>query len=868
MSSSDGPGESSRVAPAKVLVPIIDERFVRRRRVEAAFHNSARVVLVVAPAGFGKTTVAAQWIRQLSQPTAWYTVDVHDGSPERFWRYLAAAIRRAVPDVGAETLGAIDDWAIDGIDMASVLLAELGDERPPMTMVIDDLHLVSSAEIIEQLAFFLDRSPAWLRVVLVSRSVPRLPIARWRAQGVVSELRQGDLALSDGEALQAIARMPFLELSPAGQRHLIGLADGWPVALQLAALALGGREDSEQVVKENLHGNRLLFDYVVGEVLDRLPALQRDAVMELSMLDDIDPRRCEALTGVEDGEGLLLELVRLGLPLVALEPGEHTYRFHRVFRELVHLELQLRKPSSIRAIHRRAAAAELRAGDHPAAVRHLLAAGEQQQAFELVFGPVWDLYRAGATRELSMWLDQFPPEFVGDDPIKIVQFATTLSLVGRPDDAALWNERASATVADSDPLAPALALSRMLVLLARGDTAAVWSEMERLDAAAGHPAVSADPERRFTSVMAITALIDESIGEAAGWVGALGSTGFGDEHFRAVGQPARRAWLAYEQGALDQADWLAGIADEGGRGAAHARVEALVVRAKVAAERLAAQEAAGWAERANELAAAVESPQRVMLHHELAHEALLASIELRDGVEAAVEACSAMASPAVPEPLMGRYRLMTAELLARSQRWDHCERILEQLPPTPRRLLVEARLAIGRNMLPAARRLLEEADTMSWPLRRQVEAALLLHCTAPDDRTHVIRAVALGAPCGFVWTFVREGDALGEVLRSVVDADSQWRSTRLAAALHASVATSSPGPHQLAEQLSAREQEVLVLLPTHLSTVELARRLYVSTNTIRTHVKAIYRKLGVNSRSEAVVVAAKIGLVSPAAPVG
>ena len=278
--------------------------------------------------------------------------------------------------------------------------------------------------------------------------------------------------------------------------------------------------------------------------------------------------------------------------------------------------------------------------------------------------------------------------------------------------------------------------------------------------------------------MAIGALIDGSMDEAAEWIDAMGANRLRRERIDAIGHPVRKAWLAYERGLLDDAERLAevGIAVAGtdGRGESHALVEVFVVKAKVAAERLAIDDAVRWAESAIELATSVGSPSRPILHHELAHEGMLEAIEARAGAEVALEACIAMTSAAVPDPLILRYRLMTAELLARAGRWDHCDRVLGQLPATPRRLLVEARVALGRHRAGEARSLLEAADASSWPLRQQIEAALLRHRAVTGDVDHLRRAVELGTTHGFVWTFVHEGAALSDELRRVVDADSQW----------------------------------------------------------------------------------------------
>ena len=224
--------------------------------------------------------------------------------------------------------------------MATVLLAELGEEPAPGVLVIDEAHLIEPA-LLEQLAFFVERLPTSVRVVLCSRTDSRLPIARWHARGWITEIRQHDLVLQPAEALGLLRAMTFLDIDDASEQLLIDVTEGWPAALHLACLSLRGRHDAARFVGEVLSSDRMLFDYVVGEILDQLAEEEREAVLVLSLLTDIDPARCVIMTGVSDGEALLERLIRLGLPLVSLDPNRRTVRFHDLFRSLVRLELEL-----------------------------------------------------------------------------------------------------------------------------------------------------------------------------------------------------------------------------------------------------------------------------------------------------------------------------------------------------------------------------------------------------------------------------------------------------------------------------------------------------------------------------------------------
>ena len=271
-----------------------------------------------------------------------------------------------------------------------------------------------------------------------------------------------------------------LVLSDEDAEFLINRTEGWAAALQLAGLSLADRDDASTFLRDVVGTDRMLFDYVAAEILDRLPDDERDAVLALSLLDDIDGPRCTVMTGVADGEALLRRLHQRGLPLAPLDAQHQTVRFHQLFRDLVLNELKLRRGDDLAALHRRAAEAERAAGDIPAAVRHYLAAGDTGAAFDLVVTPVWDLDRAGRTREAVAWLGQFPEEFVREDPVRILSYAVLLSLIGRLADAARWNERAAPLVADDVDLSVELAISRMLVHLGWADTAAVRADLEQL----------------------------------------------------------------------------------------------------------------------------------------------------------------------------------------------------------------------------------------------------------------------------------------------------------------------------------------------------------------------------------------------------
>jgi LuxR family transcriptional regulator, maltose regulon positive regulatory protein len=851
-----------RIVPAKVRPPGLTPDATPRARADTVLARSAKVTLVVAPPGFGKTTAVACWATWQADPVAWFSIDHFDVPAGRFWRYVAEAIRRVAAPFGEETLQAIDEWATDGTDAVRVLLAELGEVGPRMVLVLDDLHAVQDPYVLEQLAHFVDRSPSSLRFVICSRREPPLPLGRWRAHGLLEQIRQDVLSMDDDEARAILRSTAPVHLAGETERRVLDVTGGWPAAIALASLALRGQADPERYVHDVLVSDRLLFDYVVGEVLDGLPVDVREPVLLLSLLDDIDPARVEVLCAMPDGRSFLERLVGLGLPILPLDPVQGTHRFHDLFRRLVRFELEHRHRERIADLHRRAADAELAAHDEPAAVRHLLAVEDYERAFDIVFGPIWDVYAMGATRRLRRWLDQFPTDFVGEDPRRAIAYATVLGLVGRFDEADRWSDLAAPRVPDDDgPLAFDLTLARMIAKVGRGDTREGRFEWDQLSDASRDAFLGHDRAGRMSTLLAISALMDEDPQPAAHWIGVAEAAPDPPAQTRQVGLPVRHAWCAWLRGDLARAEHLvdgALSAVHAGRpGGVHATAEGYLVKANLCLERLDLDAGAQWCELAIETA--VDTGSR--LYRFLTNEVVVQLVEATEGLAGARSALTAMAEPDWPPSVHARYTLLEAELDARAGDFDRATRLVADLVPSPRRALVQARAALGRRRLVEVDELLVGAD--GWPLTRMIEALLLRHRARQGERALLQRALDAGLERGLVWTFLREGPTVEHQIARELHGNARWKTSALAEVL----APSAVAPAENAavavvvESLSAKEREVLQHLPTHRSTVEIAREMYVSANTIRTHMKAIYRKLGVNSRTAAVHRAEALGLL-------
>jgi len=839
------------VLQSKITMPLCGPHLVRRAAIEEALDRGARVTTVIGSAGFGKTTAVAAWASRLPAAVAWYTIDAYDNRPSVFWRHLTGAIARVCPLVTAGDESMV--WLSSGSEPVE-LVAALGPDPDPTVVVLDDLHLVEDATIFEQLAYFVERAPASLRFVLIARVAPRLPWGRWAVRDQLAEVSEQHLSMNRGEATALVRRSATDEVDGSAVDAVVAAASGWPAALRLAGLTLGTANHTEAYAASVLAQNRLFFAFVAGEVLDNLPGALRETAVVLSLFDDLDPRRCESFCGLADGRALLDDLARRGLPMIALDPDSHGYRFHALFREVLAAELVATRGPDLRDLHLRVAAAELAVGDEPAAVRHFIAAGALDTAFDIVFTPLADMYRNGSLRRMADWIDRFPPDFVSGSAARSAAYALAMTYLGRREEAERWS-RLATDLAVEPPrrLDVAVTLPRVLLALDRGDTEAVRGEVTALRSRHPEEALDRDRDSQVHTAMAIASLADERLDDAAYWVSAIVRRPDLPERARMVGQPTRAAWEAFLRGALDRsavlARWALDAGGEAGRAAIHAVIELYALQAALALERCDLEQAAYWSARAADRVAHMPP----CLHRYLVDRVAIAVAEACSGIEVAMRACRT-ASHGAPPVLAVRYELVAADIEARAALRKAAARRLATLPPSPRRTLLFARMAAYAGRSEVVRAHLDGLGEV--PKALQIEAQLL-RARAAAGSDAFAQAVAAGAGAGYVWTYRREGPDVDELLRHALTFDRQWFDTPLAASLRA-----GGDRHEAVRvTLSEAERRVLAYLPSHRSKEEVASELHLSVNTVKTHVSAIYAKLGVGQRDEAVRRARELGLL-------
>jgi ATP/maltotriose-dependent transcriptional regulator MalT len=391
--------------------------FVPRPRLLARLAQGiARGLTVVCtPAGFGKTTLLADWVRRSRRPVAWLSLDAGDNDPARFWRYVAAALERVRPGVRAPVAALLrgpQSPPLEAVATAVInRLAALPGEGE-VTLVLDDYHLIEAPSAHGSVRFLLERLPPGLRLVLASRADPPLPLARLRARGQLAELRAGDLRFTLAETAAFLREATGLELPVASVAALQERTEGWAVGVQLAALSLRGRSDPAGFVETFAGSHRYVLDYLTQEVLARQPEPVMGFLLETSVLERLSGPLCDAVTGRTGSQALLEALERANVFLVPLDEVRGWWRYHHLFADLLRARLAHERPERLPQLHRAAAGWHEEHGFADDAVRHAVAAGEAAWAARLVERHVEALLRRSEGATLGRWLAALPTETI------------------------------------------------------------------------------------------------------------------------------------------------------------------------------------------------------------------------------------------------------------------------------------------------------------------------------------------------------------------------------------------------------------------------------------------------------------------------
>jgi LuxR family transcriptional regulator, maltose regulon positive regulatory protein len=429
---------------SKLSAPRQRPGMVDRTALLARLSNQPGPVLVVAPPGFGKTTLLAEWDHRDDRPFAWLSLDDGDNDPIVFWGYVTESIRAIAPRFGRSVEPAL---RIPGTDLVQgivpQLLNELGAIETRIVLVLDDYQSITNPTCHRSIELLLERRPSNVAIVIATRADPPVPLGRLRAGGELLELRASELGFTQPETERFLNEEMGLHLSETALTRLQERTEGWPAGLYLAYLSMRDAPDPEGFVAEFSGSSRHVVDYLTEVVMDTVEERVRDFLLETSILERMSGPLCEAVTGREDSTDLLAELERANHFLIPLDDRREWYRYHRLFADLLHDELRRRAPARVSELHERASRWLASAGHVGSAIRHAVAGGELEIASGLVAEHYLMTIEWGGFATVAGWLESFPREAVaGDARLSIVE-AWVMSLLNRRDEAELALQNAA-----------------------------------------------------------------------------------------------------------------------------------------------------------------------------------------------------------------------------------------------------------------------------------------------------------------------------------------------------------------------------------------------------------------------------------------
>jgi len=909
--------EQDGLLATKLHVPGPQPGFVARPRlIERLEEGLARgLLLVCAPAGFGKTSLLADWARRGGRPVAWLSLDTGDNDPARFWRHVVAALDRVRPGIAeqvAPLLGPPAPASFEGL--VTALINQLATRPDQVLLVLDDYHLVEAQVVHASVEFLLEHRPSGLQLLLTSRADPPFGLARLRARGQLGELRDADLRFTAEEAAALLRAAVGPDLPEAAVAVLAARTEGWPAGLQLAGLSLRGQADVAGFVASFSGSHRFVLDYLAEEVLERQPEQLRTFLLETSVLERLSGALCDAVTGRSDGQAMLEAIERANLFLVPLDEVRGWWRYHQLFADLLRARLLQERPERVAGLHRAAAAWSEAHGLADDAVRHALGAGDAAWAARLVERYADELLLRGEGATVRRWLAALPTELVGSRPRLLLARARLALLGGRVegvDDLLDAAERAFTEAAD-EPYEPSAGRAASLlanvpatVALDRAYLAELRGDAERALALASRALAELGEDEwmlrsNASGYLALAEWLGGRPAEAerqlsatiAQWLGA-GQRQLAVRGWHHLGQVQRA------QGRLDAAlgtyQQVLEVAAPPGQPALPDAGMAQVGMAEVAYQRseldAALDAVAEGIARCRQL---VYTPPLATGLATLAwmRQAMGDPAGALDAIDQAEQVAPSRGVTSLlnPAPALRARLLLAQGDLPAAARWT-AERGLgaDDEPSYPREpeYLVLARVLLAQGhpdqALGLLQRLYEVAAAqgrLGSVIELQALRALALAASGEEAGAVAVLAEALTMACpqGYVRVFADEGAPMGALLGRLVTAQRTAQPAArgvpldcLARLLRAFDATDA-GRHAgrgaaaavagLVEQLTARELQVLGLLAAGRSNQRIAEELVVSLDTVKKHVSRVLDKLGVANRTEAVARARELGLLS------
>jgi len=887
--------DTSVLLETKILPPRPPVKFISRpvlaTRLDAGLNY--RLVLISAPAGFGKTTLLSGWTAQRSLDIAWLTVDEGDNDQSRFLSYLIASLRKVRPAIqeGVQPSGGFGlGYTLLQTALPSII-NQIQSDPTPLVLIFDDFHLIESTAIQDAVAFLLDHLPEHMHLFITTRGDPQLPLPRLRARGQLMELRQADLRFNDDEAGIFLKSVAGLDLTAKELERLLDRTEGWPAGLQLAGLSMQHHPDLSAFMDAFTGSHAYVADFLEEEVLNQQPRNVQDFLLRTAILERLCAELCEAVTRVSNGQEMLEYLIDNNLFIAALDEERRWYRYHGLFADLLSHQLRIKFPEEIPMLHEWAGEWYANQGLYHEAIQHALQGNDKESTAELISQVAEQILTRSEITSFIRWVRQLPPETIHSRPALCIYYSWALLLTGQNLKQVLYWLHGLDTDEGQMP-ASALPLYAYIALM-QGQEArayelsrqalrvlpeeehflrgiALWLlDLSELSDADLHSRAD-ELKRRLNRIedtgntmLLVLALCHHA--ELRLWQGRLkeaekiyqqalelGTDTQGNilpvagEAMIGLGELARE-WneLASAQKYLEEGIQLSR------QGTAIAGLEGYISLSRIQ-QALGDQSGANrfmW--QARQLAESTDSTYLDDMMVELAEVTLLVQqgklglarswIEARD-INTTTAPTTLPPSASFETRMIKYQRLAYAKLLLAEAKYKDALSVLNEVyDPIRERGRVRAMIEVKALSALAADALGEKQASMEY----------------------IEHALELAEPGGFMQMFLEMGLPMAQLLyRAVEERIVPEYAGRLLKAFPTRAPTQKPGVDAgVIEALTPREIDVLVLLSEGYTNQEIALRLVLASSTVKVHTRNIYRKLDVNTRVQAVTRAHELGII-------
>jgi len=881
--------------PGTAAFPLPRRGRVSRRHLVQKIEEGTRrrLTLIIAPAGWGKSSLLAEWLDQTRRPVIWLPLEAADNEPSRLLRLVGQAVDATFPGLAADTLAITRSvYPPEPGSLFASLSGALQEISTPFTLVLDDVHHLTDPGIRHALQNLIATMPATASTVLSSRAEPSLSIARWRAQGEVTEMRLDDLRFSLEEAHGLLATQAELHVDRDSIATILERTEGWAAGLHLAGLLVRGQPADGVARIVDLQGTqREVAAFLCEEVLDRQPDAMRQFLMQAAILDPLSAALCNAALQIDNAAMFLERATADGLFIIPVDTSGQVFRMHPLFRDYLRAELRRTFPGQESLLHRRAATWLIDTGNAADAIDHLLLAGEVEQAASQIEA-ICDatIVTSEMTNRFIAWTESLPESTIIDHPR--IMLSLTQALIGTGQLTAA-ESMVQTMMAHSwfagDAVSPEISQRQ-------GELSAVRS---RLAAYRG--------DDRQTLVLANVALELFGTNDPTKRAGLELDLGFANRSIgnlnKAATHFANASRLGWETGSLQPALWgarylalvwlaqgrlreaialidadLERVRDSGVDGhSIHAAL--LITRGELCFEHYDLAGARDALETGLDLARRT-SDAKILMNGYVA----LAMIEMAEGhpdaallmlrrgmrifngaQEAALQAAVALAAG----------QLAAARQWAESSGLSTADSLLPDRGPAEQLVFARVLLANGETgaAIPFLQRLLDAVTSRGWhgraiELQVVLAGALLGTGNTASARDMLRAAIRTAEPEGIVRPLVQAGPDLAGLLRDVlrsrdsgIGRDFATRLIELVGGTARNPDTASGEQNGLPESLTGRQLDVLRLLAAGHTNREIAAALFLAEGTVKAHVYQICAKLMVRNRTEAVARARELGLI-------